>query len=92
MAGVILLTFSFSLIKHKIPYQESVAHRATGGTDAAVIQLSRGGTATALLSIPNRYMHSQVEMCDLRDAAAAVDLLTETIAALRGDESFIPVR
>ena len=78
--------------KHKIPYQESVAHRATGGTDAAVIQLSRGGTATALLSSPTRYMHSQVEMCDLRDADAAVDLLTETIAALRGDESFIPVR
>lgn len=75
----------------KIPYQEAVAHRATGGTDAAVIQLSRGGIATALLSIPNRYMHSQVEMCDLRDAEAAVKLLTETIAALRGDESFIPV-
>lgn len=74
-----------------IPYQESVAHRATGGTDTAVIQLARGGVATALLSIPNRYMHSQVEMCDLRDAYAAVQLLVETIAALKGDESFIPV-
>lgn len=74
-----------------IPYQEAVAHRATGGTDAAVIQLSRGGTATALLSIPNRYMHSQVEMCDLRDAEAAIALLTETIASLQGDESFVPV-
>ncbi len=74
-----------------IPYQEAVAHRATGGTDAAVIQLSRGGTATALLSVPNRYMHSQVEMCDLRDAEAAIALLTETIAALQGDESFVPV-
>ena len=76
----------------RIPYQEAVAHRATGGTDAATIQLTRGGVATALLSIPNRYMHSQVEMCDLRDAYAAVRLLTETIAALKGDESFIPVR
>ncbi|MCI5778420.1 MAG: M42 family metallopeptidase [Lentisphaeria bacterium] len=76
----------------KIPYQESVSHRATGGTDAATIQLVRGGVATALLSIPNRYMHSQVEMCDLRDAFAAVQLLTETIAAFRGDESFLPVR
>jgi endoglucanase len=75
-----------------IPYQESVAHRATGGTDAAAIQLTRGGVATALLSIPNRYMHSQVEMCDLRDAEAAVELLVETIAGFSGEESFIPVR
>lgn len=75
-----------------IPYQESVSHRASGGTDAAAIQLTRAGVATALLSIPNRYMHSQVEMCDLRDAEAAVELLTETIAGLTGEESFIPVR
>ncbi|MBE6375668.1 MAG: M42 family metallopeptidase [Lentisphaeria bacterium] len=77
--------------KHKINYQESVAHRATGGTDTATIQLARGGTATALFSIPNRYMHSQVEMCDLRDAESAIELLTETIASFKGDESFIPV-
>ena len=76
---------------NNIPYQESVAHRATGGTDTAAIQLTRGGVATALFSIPNRYMHSQVEMCDLRDAEAAVELLTETIAALTGEESFVPV-
>lgn len=76
---------------NKIPYQESVAHRATGGTDTAAIQLARGGVATALFSIPNRYMHSQVEMCDLRDAEAAVKLLTETIASFTGNESFCPV-
>ena len=79
-------------VKHNISYQEAVAHRATGGTDAATIQMTRGGVATALLSMPNRYMHSQVEMCDLRDAAFAIELLTETIAALKGDETFIPVR
>ena len=75
---------------HKIPYQEAAAHRASGGTDAAQLQLTRSGVATALVSIPNRYMHSPVEMCDLRDVEAAVDILTETIAALRGDETFIP--
>ena len=74
-----------------IPHQESAAHRATGGTDTAAIQLARSGVATALLSIPNRYMHSAVEMCDLRDAESAVELLTETIASLKGDESFIPI-
>ena len=76
----------------KIAYQESAAHRATGGTDAARIQLNRAGVATALVSIPNRYMHSQVEMCDLRDAEGAVAVLTETIAALTGEENFVPVR
>ena len=76
--------------QHKIPYQEAAAHRASGGTDAAQIQLTRAGVATALFSIPNRYMHSPVEICDLRDAEGAVKLLTETIASFKGDESFIP--
>ena len=74
--------------KHNIPYQESAAHRATGGTDTATIQLTRAGVATALISIPNRYMHSQVEMCDLRDAESAVAILVETISAMTGKESF----
>ena len=54
------------------------------------MQMTRAGVATALVSIPNRYMHSQVEMCDLRDVEGAVQLLAESIAALKGDESFIP--
>ena len=75
-----------------IAIQETTAHRATGGTDTAAIQMTRAGVATALLSVPNRYMHSQVEMCDLRDAEAAIELLTETIANFTGSESFVPVR
>ena len=74
--------------KNSIPCQESAAHRATGGTDTACIQLTRSGVATALISIPNRYMHSQVEMCDLRDARSAIDILVETISAMNGNESF----
>lgn len=74
----------------KIDYQEGAAHRASGGTDAAQIQMTRAGVATALLSIPNRYMHSPVEVCDLRDVYGAVRLLTETIASLQGNESFRP--
>ena len=68
----------------------TAAHRASGGTDAAAIQLTRGGVATALISIPNRYMHSPVEICDLRDVDGAVKILTETIAALTGNEQFRP--
>lgn len=75
---------------HKIPCQETAAHRASGGTDAAQMQMTRGGVATALLSVPNRYMHSQVEMCDLRDVENTVKLLVETIASFTGKESFVP--
>lgn len=76
--------------KHKIQYQEAVSHRASGGTDTAQMQMTRAGVATALLSIPSRYMHTPVEVCDLRDVKGAVELLTETIAAMTGRETFIP--
>jgi endoglucanase len=76
--------------KHKIPYQESPGHRASGGTDTAVMQLTGSGVATALISIPNRYMHTQVEVCDLRDVDNAVKLLSKTIESFSGTESFIP--
>ena len=76
--------------KKKIPYQMTTGHRATGGTDTAAIQMTRGGVATALISIPNRYMHTPAEICDLRDVESAVDLIVETIASLTGKETFIP--
>jgi len=76
--------------KHKIAYQETAAHRASGGTDTSQIQMTRSGVATALLSIPNRYMHSPVEICALADIEGAVKLLVEAISAFKGDEKFIP--
>lgn len=76
--------------KRRIPIQEEAGFRASGGTDTAVIQLTRGGVATALVSIPNRYMHSAVEVCDLRDVEAAIKLLVETILTLRPGDKFIP--
>lgn len=74
----------------KIPYQMTTGHRATGGTDTAAIQLSRAGVATNLISIPNRYMHTPAELCDLRDVKAAIDLIVETVASFTGKETFIP--
>ena len=76
--------------KKKIPYQVETGHRATGGTDTAAIQLARAGVATALFSIPNRYMHTPVEICDLRDAEAAAKLIAETILSFKGTETFRP--
>ncbi|HPN83772.1 MAG TPA: hypothetical protein PK821_00415, partial [Victivallales bacterium] len=75
--------------KKKIKYQEEAGFRASGGTDTSVIQLTRSGVATALVSIPNRYMHTQVEICDLRDIEGAIKLLKETILSLKPSDSFI---
>ncbi|MBN2309260.1 MAG: M42 family metallopeptidase [Candidatus Hydrogenedentes bacterium] len=73
----------------KIPYQVVAAPRGTG-TDANVMQLSRGGTATGLVSIPNRYMHSPVELVSLKDVENASKLLADWIATLKPGMSFIP--
>jgi putative aminopeptidase FrvX len=50
--------------------------RATG-TDANVIQLSRDGVAAGLIGIPNRYMHSPVEIVCLDDLDKAAQLLAD---------------
>ena len=39
------------------------------------MQISREGIATGVVSIPLRYMHSPVEMVDLRDLEACVELI-----------------
>lgn len=75
--------------KKGIKYQMQAEPRATG-TDANAMQLARGGSAAALISIPNRYMHTSVEVVALADLEAAVALITETILSMSGRESFIP--
>ncbi|NIA13156.1 MAG: M42 family peptidase [Nitrospiraceae bacterium] len=73
----------------KIPYQIAAAPRGTG-TDANAMQLSRGGVATGLISIPNRYMHSPVELVSLKDVENASKLIVEWVCSLKADTSFIP--
>lgn len=51
---------------HQIPY-ELQAHGSYSGTDADEIALVREGIPTAIISVPNRYMHSPSEMIDLDD-------------------------
>ncbi|MEK7732324.1 MAG: M42 family peptidase, partial [Planctomycetota bacterium] len=73
----------------RIPFQMEAAPGGTG-TDANAIQLSRSGVATALVSIPNRYMHTPVEVVSLGDLEAAAKLIAETVAAIDGKTKFIP--
>jgi putative aminopeptidase FrvX len=73
----------------EVPVQLAASGRATG-TDANAIQTSRGGVAAALVSIPNRYMHSPVEMISLDDIDRAADLLAGFALRLSGSEDFTP--
>ena len=71
------------------PFQLAAIGRATPN-DANVLQISRGGVAVGLVSIPNRYMHSAVEMISLDDLDRAADLLAAFAANLEGNEDFRP--
>ncbi len=57
-----------------ISLQPQVRARAAGNN--AYSLRMQGGAAVALISIPLRYMHSPVEVVDLKDVEAIVDLLT----------------
>jgi endoglucanase len=54
-------------------------------TDADAIQISRSGIPTGLVSIPLRYMHSPVELVDLEDVEAAVELVAAFAGRLAAD-------
>lgn len=73
----------------EIPFQVMGAPRATG-TDANVMQLSRGGVATALVSVPLRYMHTPVEVLSLTDLENTVRLLAGALYRIGDREMFIP--
>ncbi len=60
----------------------------SGGTDAYAYWTKNGGTPVALLSIPNRYMHSTVEMLDLRDLQKVAELLAGFCLSVKKDEQF----
>src|SRR5262249_57167885 len=62
--------------RHEIAVQVKGAPRGTG-TDANAMQLSRDGVAAGLVGIPNRYMHSPVEVVHLDDLERAARLLAE---------------
>ena len=75
--------------EHSLPIQVRGAPRATG-TDANVIQLSRGGVATGLVGIPNRYMHTPVEVVSLDDLDSAANLLAGFCTKVNKDVDWTP--
>lgn len=71
----------------EIPYSIHAAGRFTS-TDADAMHLARNGVATALVSIPNRYMHSPNEMVSLEDLDRAAELIAETCRRVSAQTDF----
>src|SRR5262249_56501019 len=81
--------FEKTALANEIPIQVRGAPRATG-TDANVMQLSRDGVATGLIGIPNRYMHSPVEVVSLDDLERAARLLAEFCLGVTAQMDWTP--
>jgi endoglucanase len=64
------------------------AMSATSGTDTDAIFWTRGGIPSALVSLPNRYMHSPVEIIHLRDLDQIPPLLAGFALSLKKGEAF----
>ncbi len=71
----------------KIPFQRSALSRATG-TDTDAFAYSNGGVASALISLPLRYMHTTVEMVHKDDVENVIKLIYETLLKIKDGESF----
>ncbi|MGD0258603.1 MAG: M42 family metallopeptidase [Verrucomicrobiota bacterium] len=71
----------------KLPLQHE-ATSSTSGTDTDAIFWTRGGIASALISLPNRYMHSPVEVVSLKDLEMIPELLAAFAASLKKGEQF----
>src|SRR6266849_269458 len=71
----------------KIPLQHE-AMSASSGTDTDVIFWTRGGIPSALISLPNRYMHSPVEVVNLKDLEKIPQLMAAFALSLKGGEQF----
>ncbi len=64
--------------ENKLPYQTEVMGGKTG-TNGDVISISKSGVKTALVSIPLRNMHTDVEVIDINDIQNVCDLLENYI-------------
>ena len=71
----------------KIPYQLSSASRSTG-TDTDAFAYSAEGVASALISLPQKYMHTTVETVDKQDVQNVIKLIFQAITGLKNNQDF----
>jgi len=73
--------------ENNIPFQVGASPRWTG-TDADAVFKSRAGVACGLLSVPNRYMHTPVEVIHLGDLENCARLMAAFVAGLDDKTDF----
>ncbi|HVA99611.1 MAG TPA: M42 family metallopeptidase [Bacteroidia bacterium] len=73
--------------KKNIPFQRAAASRATG-TDTDAFAYSIGGVASALISLPLRYMHTTVESVHKDDVENVIKLIFETLQNIKKNHDF----
>ncbi|HEX8270658.1 MAG TPA: M42 family metallopeptidase [Flavobacterium sp.] len=74
-------------VKNEIPFQRLASSRVTG-TDTDAFAYSNGGVASALISLPLRYMHTTVEMVHRTDVENVIKLIYETLLAMKNDDTY----
>ena len=72
---------------NKIPFQRNALSRATG-TDTDAFAYSNGGVASALISLPLRYMHTTVEMVHREDVENVIKLIYQSLLNIKAGETF----
>ncbi|MBL7912485.1 MAG: M42 family metallopeptidase [Bacteroidia bacterium] len=73
--------------KNKIPFQRLAASRATG-TDTDAFAYATDGIASALISLPLRYMHTTVESVNKQDVEEVIKLIYHSVKAIKNNQDF----
>lgn len=76
---------------NELPFQRQAVSRSTG-TDTDSFAYSAEGVASALISLPLKYMHTTVEMVHKEDVQHVIQLMYQTLLSLKGDEDFRYIR
>ncbi|MCB0506333.1 MAG: M20/M25/M40 family metallo-hydrolase, partial [Cyclobacteriaceae bacterium] len=73
--------------KKKIDFQRLSASRSTG-TDTDAFAYSNAGVASALISLPLKYMHTTVETVNKEDVEGVIKLIYETLVQIKAGHDF----
>lgn len=86
---VVFQTLESEAEQHKIPRQINGISKPASN-DGNAMQISRAGIATGIIGIPNRYMHSPVEVVSLDDLDNAAELIARFCVAVNEESDFTP--
>jgi putative aminopeptidase FrvX len=73
--------------QQKIDFQRQAASRSTG-TDTDAFAYSNEGVASALISLPLRYMHTTVESVHKGDVENVIKLILSSLKNIKNNQDF----